>query len=391
VRLLSEAFHCPNVQVQPGPILSLNCTGGQVARTAGQKLFSCVVNQRGSVRGVLLRRSSASGVRGYGYVACLIAVCSLLAACAGVTSKTTAPAPAPALVVSASSFNFNTVVVGQSATQTLHLTNSGNAPLQISAFSLSSNEFAISGPSLPRTVLPGMSVDYTLAFAPTTPGNVSSSLSITSNAPHSPAAISLAGIAQKVVAALQATPSSINFGNQNLQTTATQNVVLQNTGDVNITINGVTASGAGFGYSSLSPGFSLSPNQQITFQVWFRPQTSGAASGQVSILSANLTSPETVSLTGNGVNPTPAPPPPVTQHTVHLSWNASSSVVAGYRVYRSTTSGTSYSPLFNTPLNAVTFDDVNVTNGNVYYYVVTAVDANGVESLYSNESTANVP
>jgi len=352
------------------------------------------VNLRGFVLAVFSCRLSASAVRGYTSVACLVGVSLFLAGCANYNSQTSTSTPAPALVASANSFNFNTVVVGQSATQTLHLTNSGSAPLQISSISLSNKEFAISGPSLPRVVLPALSVDYTVAFAPTTPGNASASLTITSNAPHSPAAISLAGVAEKVVAALQVTPTSINFGNENLQTTATKNVTLQNTGDINITINGVTATGSGFGYSSLSPGFSLSPNQQVTFQVWFRPQTSGAASGTVSILSANLTSPETVSLTGDGVSSTPAPPPtpsPATQYTVHLTWNPSSSVVAGYRVYRSTTSGTSYNPLFSSPLNALSFDDPTVTNGDTYYYVVTAVDDNGVESLYSNQATANVP
>jgi hypothetical protein len=348
------------------------------------------VNLRGFVLAVFSCRLSASAVRGYAFVACLVGVSLFFAGCANYNSQTSTPTPA--LVVSANSFSFNTVVVGQSATQTLHLTNSGSAPLQISSISLSNKEFAISGPSLPRVVLPALSLDYTVAFAPTTPGNASASLTITSNAPHSPAAISLAGVAEKLVVALQVTPTSINFGNENLQTTATKNVTLQNTGDVNITINGVTATGSGFGYSSLSPGFSLSPNQQVSFQVWFRPQTSGAASGTVSILSANLTSPETVSLTGNGVSSTPAPPPaPATQHTVHLTWNPSSSVVAGYRVYRSTTSGTSYSPLFSTPLDAFSFDDSSVTNGDTYYYVVTAVDDSGVESLYSNQVTANVP
>ncbi len=350
-----------------------------------------MVNLRGFVLAVFLCRSSASAVRGYASVACLVGAFFFLAGCTGYTSQTTASGPA--LTVSANSFNFNTVVVGQSATQTLHLTNSGTAPLQISSISLSNQEFAFSGPSLPRTVLPTLSLDYTLAFAPTTPGNVSASLTITSNAPYSPAAVSLAGVAEKVVVALQVTPTSINFGNQNLQTTSTQNVTLQNTGDVSITVNGLTESGSGFGYSNLSPGVSLSPNQQVTFQVWFRPQTSGAALGTVSILSANLTSPETVSLTGDGVSSTPTPPPtptPASQPTVQLTWNASSSVV-GYRVYRSTTSGNFYSPLFSTPLDALTFDDSTVTPGDTYYYVVTAVDANGVESTYSNQATANVP
>ena len=346
-----------------------------------------MVNLRGFVPAVLFRRTSASVSRGYALVACLAGVSVFIAGCAG--SVTHTPTPEPNITLSALSFNFNTVVVGQSATQTLQLTNSGNAPLQITAISLSNNQFALSGPSLPRTVLPALSVSYTLAFTPTTSGNASASLTITSNAPQSLPAISLAGIAEKVIDSLQVNPSSISFGNQNLQTTTTKNVTLQNTGDVSITISGVTAVGSGFGYSGLSPGSSLTPNQQVTFQVSFSPKSSGAASGTVSILSASLTSPETLSLSGDGVSPTP--PPAATKYTVNLTWDASSSAVSGYRVYRSTTSGTSYSALFSSPLNALTFQDSTVTDGDTYYYVVTSVDANGVESTYSNQVTANIP
>ena len=344
---------------------------------------------RGFVLAVLFRRSSASTVRGCALFAFLAGLSVFIAGCASYGPHT--PLPEPNIALSALSFNFKSVVVGQSATQTLQLTNSGNAPLQISSISLSNKEFAISGPSLPRTVLPALSLDYTLAFTPTTPGSASASLTINSNAPQSLPAISLAGVAEKVVASLQLTPSSINFGNENLQSTLTKNVTVQNTGDVSITISGVTSVGSGFGYSGLSPGLSLSPNQQVTFQVWFHPQTGGAALGTVSILSPSLTSPESVSLSGDGVSTTTSSPPPTTQYTVHLTWDASPSVVTGYRVYRSTTSGNLYNPLFSTPLNALTFDDATVTDGDTYYYVVTAVDASGVESTYSNQATGNVP
>ncbi len=353
------------------------------------KRYFPVVNLRGFVLAVLFCRPSASAVRGWTLVACLASVSGLIAGCASYGPHT--PPPEPSLAVSALSFNFNTVVVGQSATQTLHITNSGNAPLQISSISLSNKQFVISGPSLPRTVLPALGLDYTLAFTPTTPGNATASLTITSNASQSVPAISLAGVGEKVVVSLQVTPSSINFGNENLQTTATKSVTLKNTGDVSITISGITAAGSGFGFSQLSPGISLSPNQQVTFQVWFRPQSSGVASGTVSILSANLSSPESISLSGDGVSTTNTPPPTATQHAVHLTWNPSSSAVVGYRVYRSTTSGQFYSPLFSTPLDAFSFDDSTVTNGDTYYYVVTAVDSSGVESTYSNQATANVP
>jgi hypothetical protein len=46
--------------------------------------------------------------------------------------------------------------------------------------------------------------------------------------------------------------------------------LFRNTGDVNLTINGVTV--AGFGYADLSPGYSLPPNQKVT-NLW-SPQLS---------------------------------------------------------------------------------------------------------------------
>jgi len=125
----------------------------------------------------------------------------------------------------------------------------------------------------------------------------------------------------------------------------------------------------------------------VTFQVWFRPQASGAASGKLSILSANLASPATVSVSGDGVTST-APPP--IQHTVNLSWNPSASTVDGYRVYRSTTSGSGFSPLTSV-VSELSFADDTVVSGDTYYYVVTAVDAQGDESPHSNQASAVIP
>jgi hypothetical protein len=171
---------------------------------------------------------------------------------------------------------------------------------------------------------------------------------------------------------------------------------MQNTGDISMTVQGITVAGAGFGYSSLSPGLSLAPNQKVTFQVWFNPKAAGAASATVSFLSPNLASPETMSLSGAGIgttSPSTPPPtaPPATAHSVHLSWGASTTSVAGYRVYRSEVSGASFTPLNGTLLNILSYDDTTVSPGTTYYYVVTAVDGAGNESIHSNQVTAVIP
>jgi hypothetical protein len=93
---------------------------------------------------------------------------------------------------------------------------------------------------------------------------------------------------------------------------------------------------------------------------------------------------------GSGPTPTPTPAPAV--HTVSVTWNASTtSSLAGYNVYRGTVSGGPYSRITSTPTAALQFTDNAVTAGQTYFYVVTALSGNGVESVTSNEMKVMVP
>jgi hypothetical protein len=77
----------------------------------------------------------------------------------------------------------------------------------------------------------------------------------------------------------------------------------------------------------------------------------------------------------------------VTTTQVTLAWTASASAnVTGYNVKRVTTSGGPYT--FLAHVTGSGFTDTPVTHGTAYYYVVTAVDANGLESVVSNEVPA---
>ena len=123
----------------------------------------------------------------------------------------------------------------------------------------------------------------------------------------------------------------------------------------------------------------------------------------MSFLSPSLSSPAELSLSGGGIAPSPAPPAPApkpspaptpapaVQHTIQLNWNASTSAVVGYRVYRSESYGTSYTPLTGEAFDGLTYADTSVASGGTYYYVVTAIDAAGVESAHSNQVKAVLP
>ena len=76
---------------------------------------------------------------------------------------------------------------------------------------------------------------------------------------------------------------------------------------------------------------------------------------------------------------------------VDLSWTASTSTVVGYNIYRGTVSGGPYVKLNATAVSGTSYTDTGVVAGQLYYYVVTAVDSSGVESVYSNQASATIP
>lgn len=69
-----------------------------------------------------------------------------------------------------------------------------------------------------------------------------------------------------------------------------------------------------------------------------------------------------------------------------LAWNAAADAV-GYNVYRSPLSGGGWVKVNGDPLGGLAFTDTTVENTRLYYYVVTALDAAGNESAYSNEAS----
>jgi hypothetical protein len=81
-------------------------------------------------------------------------------------------------------------------------------------------------------------------------------------------------------------------------------------------------------------------------------------------------------------------------HSVALNWIASTTAtVTGYNVYRSTVSGPGYAKINSSLILAplVSYTDTTVQNGTIYFYVTTAVDGSGNESIYSNQAQANIP
>lgn len=78
-------------------------------------------------------------------------------------------------------------------------------------------------------------------------------------------------------------------------------------------------------------------------------------------------------------------------HSVQLTWQASTSSVVGYNIYRSITTGGPYVKINATLVTPLTYTDSSVASSTTYYYVATSVDPTGIESLYSIQASASIP
>ncbi len=109
-------------------------------------------------------------------------------------TPTPAPAPAPVYAQSPSSLSFGDVNVGSSGTQTLTVSNTGDATLNITGITVGetdASQFTVSPTT--ATVSAGGSQTVTVTFAPTSAGTKSASLSIAHDAAGSPSGVSLSG------------------------------------------------------------------------------------------------------------------------------------------------------------------------------------------------------
>jgi len=224
-----------------------------------------------------------------------------------------------------------------------------------------------------------------VTFTPTAVGVQTGTVSFTDDAPQGPQVVSLAGTGE-TGGQLVAGPSSIAFGNVTIGQIGSQLVTIKNTCGQSISVTSASTSGAGVGVSGISTPFTLAPDQSSTFTVTFSPSSSGSASGAISLENNSATGTLTIPTTGTGTAAST-----VSSHQVVLSWGASSSAVIGYNTYRGTVSGGPYTKLTSSPVAQTGYTDQGVTAGDTYYYVVTSVGANLVESAFSNEAEATVP
>ena len=291
----------------------------------------------------------------------------------GVTQGTLAATP--------TTLAFGNVQVGNNASLSETLANTGGSTVAISQANLSGAGFSISGLSgFPISLTPNESVTFTATFTPTIAGAASGNLSVVSNASNSPLNVALSGTGT-AAGTLAVSPTSLSFGNVTVGSSSALSGSLTASGAA-VTVASASLSNGEFVLSGISLPATIPVGQSASFAVTFTPQASGAASASLSFSSNASNSPTVQTMTGTGTA--------ATQHTVDLTWNASTDAV-GYNIYRGTKSGGPYTMINSSLDSTTTYTDSTVVSGQTYYYVATAVNSESQQSGYSNQATALIP
>lgn len=257
---------------------------------------------------VFVQLASASAVAAevyqYQRMVPTLSVAAPPASTGGSSSTTPAanPAPAPVAVpgLSASTLNFGTVKLGQSSTsQSVLLTNSGNALLNLTSAPAASGDFSAST-NCGQTLAAGAACQVDVTFTPTLVGARSGSLQVATDAGSLSTA--LTGEGQGVPTADLST-STLAFGSTvYVGSSSTLAVRLTNNGSAELALTAAPSFSGNAAFSIVSGssncGSSLAAGAYCDTTVRFLPTSTSAVTGTVTF--ATNAGDKTVALSGTG-------------------------------------------------------------------------------------------
>ena len=216
--------------------------------------------------------------------------------------------PTPIASLSPGSLAFPAQLVGTSASQPVTLTNIGNASLSVSGIS-ASQPFTQTN-NCPATLVASAYCTINVSFTPITGGNAAGGLTIFDNSGggSSSQTVSLSGTRTNATSAPTLSPSSLAFGDQIVGVATSKKVIrLTATGSVALNIYSIATTGA-FNQTNNCPA-SLSPGTSCNVSVAFQPAAYGPTNGTLTIADNGAGTPQSVPLSGNGLDYTVAATP----------------------------------------------------------------------------------
>jgi ASPM-SPD-2-Hydin domain-containing protein len=204
-------------------------------------------------------------------------------------------AASPQLASNANGVRFGGVIVGQTETLLVTLTNSGVATMTIDSMKGTNSDFTTSELSLPMSLAPGQSFNLSISFTPAKQGWTSGTILFSSTTyPAFSLLVEGSGVNSE---ALAASPSAASFGNVTVGSSATIPVTLKNDRSWAVPVSAITTTGGQFVVSGPSLPLTLAAGQSVTFNVTFTPQSAGTVGGTLFVTSPALIVP----LSGTGI------------------------------------------------------------------------------------------
>jgi len=300
-----------------------------------------------------------------------------LVACQGFSSaKTTTHAGT--LSLGSLSLDFGTVTLGNEQSLSETLTNSGASGVTVSTIGIDGTGFTLSGVTAPLTLGAGQSTTFNISFNPQSTGAVNGNVTIASTTSNTTLTIPLSGTGTTTIGQLAVSPTTLGLGSVVTGSSGMASGSLTASG-TNVTVTDATSNNSVFSVGGLSLPVTILAGQSTPFTVTFSPQVAGSVSAILTFTSNAQPATTTEGLTGTGTA--------ASNHSVNLSWNAStSSNITGYNVYRALfqTSCRSYTKINSVLTTSTLYTDSSVANGTAYCYASTAVNTSGEESGYSN-------
>ena len=203
--------------------------------------------------------------------------------------------------LSSSALVFQTTQIGAtSATQQLILTNSGDIPLTLIATSLASPNFTATN-SCGNSLAGHSACSIVVSFVPHTVGPVTATLTVVDEFRTQTIALSGTGIAPAGVSLLPA--GTLGFPATGVSQSGTpQSLTLTNNGGLPLILSSVTITGDFSLATGSNCGASLAPTQACTLAILFAPTATGARTGSITVVDNALNSPQSVALTGTGID-----------------------------------------------------------------------------------------
>ncbi len=196
--------------------------------------------------------------------------------------------------------------VGQSASQSIGLSNLGNITMSLTSLAIAGD--ATSSFSQTNTctsvLAPNAACQVTLRFTPTSTGALGATLQVVDNAPGSPQTVTLSGVGTSSTPQPQVSlsASSLSFGSQTQGTSGTTQVIaLTNTGSTTLHFSGVTLTGsyAKDWTQTNTCTAPLASQGTCSISVTFSPSDNGILSAVVSVTDDAPNSPQAINLYGN--------------------------------------------------------------------------------------------